>query len=214
MHWEVLLFISGYGVQLTASCILLTQIWKRQSVYGLSMDMFLCLLLSTISRCVWSFDTRLTDTFLVYMELIGSLITSILLCAVVYHFRHTTTKKPVFYFRVYVLVPLVAVFAMLFHPGTRLNIIQMLVSFTMYLDAVALLPQLYLLRHMVEVEPLTSQYVGLLVLSRIIRIVFWIHLILSGDRFIGLFLADLLHTVLAGDYLYLWLRKLRIAIIC
>ena len=72
-----------------------------------------------------------------------------------------------------------------------------------------LLPQLWLMRHMHEIEPLTSHYVGLLIVSRLIRMLFWGSLFMMGEHFFQLFVADLLHTVFAADYMYLWCSKLK-----
>lgn len=79
----------------------------------------------------------------------------------------------------------------------------------MYMEALALIPQLYLMRHMIEIEPLTSHYVGFLVIARIIRMVFWFEMYMLGENFIDLFISDLVHTVLSADYLFLWCKKLR-----
>jgi len=86
---------------------------------------------------------------------------------------------------------------------------QFLVAFTMYMEAMSLLPQLWLMRKMHEVEPLTSHYVGLLVIARIIRMIFWGKLFILGEHFTQLLIADMFHFLFSADYLWLWLRKLR-----
>lgn len=58
---EVAFFIGGYVTQLIATVLLLKEVVKKQSVYGLSMDTQICFLLSTISRAIWTRDTRLTE---------------------------------------------------------------------------------------------------------------------------------------------------------
>ncbi|XP_055388448.1 ER lumen protein-retaining receptor 3-like [Condylostylus longicornis] len=206
---EKWLFIIGYLIQVVGSLLLLVKVWSKKSVYGLSSDTQICFLISTLSRIVWSMDTRLVETYLAYAELASSTVVTVLLCFSVWKFRHTTTKEAWWPLRSMVLGPIAFVLAVLFHPGSATISLQVLVAFTMYIEAMALLPQLYLMRKMIEVEPLTSHYVGILVLSRIVRLAFWFSLFMQGEHFIGLFVADLLHTLLAGDYLYIWCRKLR-----
>lgn len=62
---------------------------------------------------------------------------------------------------------------------------------------------------MYDVEPITSHYVGLLVVARMCRMIFWGVLYYMGEHFTQLFIADLLHAIFAADYLYLWCKKLK-----
>jgi len=107
------------------------------------------------------------------------------------------------------LAPVAAVLAFFFHPSDNWISIQILVAFTMYLEALGLLPQLWLMKKMYDVEPITSHYVGLLVIARFSRMVFWGVLFYIGEHFLQLFIADLVHTVFTADYMYLWFRKLK-----
>merc|ERR1711924_398298 len=66
-----------------------------------------------------------------------------------------------------------------------------------------------LMRKMHEVEPLTSHYVGLLVVARIIRMMFWVKLFVLGEHFVQLLIADMVHALFSADYLWLWLKKLK-----
>lgn len=206
---EILLFIVGYLIQNVAFLLLLRKIYKHKSVYGLAIDTQIILLASTISRCVWSFETRLVETTWAYIELISSTLLCLYLCYIVFKNRHTTIKQAWWPLRYYVTLPLTMVLAILFHPGSKRWSIQILVAFTMYSEAVALLPQLYLMRYMNTIETFTSHYVGLLVVSRAVRLLFWIQLFIQGEHFFGLLFADAFHSILSADYLYLWCKKLR-----
>merc|ERR1719183_2858272 len=126
-----------------------------------------------------------------------------------WRFRHTTTMQAIPWLRVYTLAPVALVLAFFFHPSDQWISIQILVAFTMYIEALGLLPQLWLMKNMHEVEPLTSHYVGLLIVARLCRMVFWGVLFWMGEHFLQLFIADIIHTVFAADYLYLWCRKLK-----
>ena len=65
------------------------------------------------------------------------------------------------------------------------------------------------MRKMHFVEPITSHYVGLLVIARLCRMVFWAVLFFKGEHFLQLLVADLIHSVCTADYMYLWFNKLR-----
>lgn len=58
------------------------------------------------------------------------------------------------------------------------------------------------MRKIRTIDVRVGNYVVLLGISRIIRMVFWILMYLEGDSFLYLILADLLHTFLIGDFVY------------
>jgi len=206
---EVFLFILGYYVHFGASCLLLYKITGHKSIYGLSIDTQISYCLAVIVRCVWVMETRLVETYFAYLELILSTIIACALCYLCYKHAHTTSQQSSWLFRVYVTCPASLVLAFFFHPGDDWWSMQILVAYTMYQEAMGLLPQLYLMRKMHEVEPLTSHYVGLLVCARMVRMVFWGKLFFLGEHFVQLLIADVVHTLLSADYLYLWCRKLK-----
>merc|ERR550537_1183088 len=154
-------------------------------------------------------ETRLVETTFAYLELVVSTGVAFVLCYFCYKYRHTTTKQSVSYFRIFVTAPLALLLAFFFHPGEDWVSMQILVSYTMYMEAMGLLPQLWLMRKMHEVEPLTSHYVGLLVVARIIRMVFWARLFFLGQHFVHLLIADIFHALFSFDYLWLWVKKLK-----
>lgn len=187
----------------------MSKIRRMQSIYGLSVDTQISVALATLSRCVWSLETRLVETWIVYVELILSAIVSVFLCQQLFQYRTTASKQASWPFRCVVTLPASFLLAMFFHPGGGWFTMQTLVSFTIYAEAIALLPQLQIMRNVVEIEPLTQHYVLALVLAHVVRLGFWLSLFMQGERFLGLFFADILHTMLSGDYLVLWMRKLR-----
>eukprot|EP00745_Piridium_sociabile_P015675 TRINITY_DN23426_c3_g2_i2.p1 TRINITY_DN23426_c3_g2~~TRINITY_DN23426_c3_g2_i2.p1 ORF type:complete len:220 (+),score=19.60 TRINITY_DN23426_c3_g2_i2:127-786(+) len=206
---EIWLFILGYLIHLGGSVFLLAKIYKQKSVYGLSRDTMFMLLVATISRCIWSMFTRLVETKLAYLELIASTAVAIALAYNCWIYRHTTIKQAPTPLKAKTLIPVALILAFFFHPGYRWFTVQILVAFTMYIEAVALVPQLYLMRKMHEVENVTSHYVGLLVCSRAVRLLFWVQLYWIGEHFLGLLAADMIHCILSADYMRIWISKLR-----
>ena len=214
-NMDIFLFVLGYIIQLVASAILFYRIRTVKSIYGLCIDTQICFLLSSLSRLLWTVNTRIYEAngafvTIAFLEMLLSVVAAF---ALVYHFvqlRHTTTVSVPMYLSYKVLIPISLGFAYIVNPGGWFNVSsQLLVAFNMYVEAAALVPQLWLIRKMEDVEALTSHYVGLLVIARGVRMVFWIVLFMDGDRFLCLFFADVFHTVLSADYLYLWIRKLR-----
>jgi ER lumen protein retaining receptor len=125
-----------------------------------------------------------------------------------YQYKDTIYKgiKEV-YLKCYVLIGASLLLSMIFHPGSKGDYFftfQMFVSFTMFLEAFALLPQLWHLRNNRDPEGLTSQYLYCLGGSRAIRFFFWIAMISNNDSFWYLILADLMHTVLLVGFFYFY----------
>ena len=139
-------------------------------MYDLAVDTQGSYLLSVISRCVWGMETWLVETYFAYFELLVSSMTALGLCLLRYQLGNTTSKHSVSYLRVYATAPVYMVLAFLFHPGDTWISMQILVCYTMFQEAMGLLPQLYLMRNMHEVEPLTSHYVGLIVVAMCVGI--------------------------------------------
>eukprot|EP00397_Hematodinium_sp_SG-2012_P012296 GEMP01012462.1.p1 GENE.GEMP01012462.1~~GEMP01012462.1.p1 ORF type:complete len:221 (+),score=35.83 GEMP01012462.1:257-919(+) len=206
---DIIFFVIGYYIHCIAAFVLIYKIHKQRSIYGLSIDTQIAFFLAALSRCCWTLDTRLVETSFSYLELAASVGASGYILYLCRAYRHTTTKRASTPFRIFVIAPISVAFAFVFHPGDDWFSLQILVSFTMYMEALGLLPQLWLMRHMHEIEPLTSHYVALLVIARAFRMIFWGVLFWMGEHFLQLFLADILHTLLSADYMYLWLKKLR-----
>lgn len=206
---EIFLFIMGYYVQLCASGVLGYKIFKQRSIYGLSIDTQVAYLLAVLSRCVWVMETRLVETKFAYLELFGSAISAVVLTYLCWMHRHTNTKHAHPILTVFCTAPAAMVLAFFFHPGDDWISMQILVSYTMFQEALGLLPQLWIMGRCHEVEPLTSHYVGLLVIARFIRMCFWGKMYFLGEHFLQLLFADILHTICAAQYMYLWVRKLR-----
>jgi len=185
------------------------KIHTSKSIYGLSVDTQASYLLAVISRCVWEYETRLNETKLAYVELVASTGAAFFLCYLCLKHMATTTQHSPAMLSVKVSCPVCLVLSFFFHPGDGWASMQILVSYTMFQEAFGLVPQLYLMRKMHEVEPLTSHYVGLIVMARIIRMLFWAKMYLLGEHFLLLFFADICHTLLSADYLLLWCRKLK-----
>lgn len=92
------------------------------------------------------------------------------------------------------------------------------VIFNMVIEGFSMIPQMHLIAHSENrATSETGHFVGLLSIARVWRIIFWASLLVPqmwhGDMhsyYIWSFvIPDLIHTVIMGDYLYLWLKKVK-----
>jgi len=136
---DIFLFVLGYIIQMAAAFLLLFKISRARSIYGLSVDTQICFMLANVVRCIWTLDTRLVETTFAYLELLGSTIASIGCCLLCYKYYHTTTMHAINYLRFYSLAGIALVVAFFFHPSDTWIDVQILVAFTMYIEAMGIL---------------------------------------------------------------------------
>lgn len=102
--------------------------------------------------------------------------------------------------------------------GDHWPLADVMIMFNMLLDGLAMIPQMHLIAYNNDKSSSeVGHFVGLLSLSRVLRMVFWgfqmLPDILAGNAhgfYIWSFLVpDILHTVIMGDFLYVWLQKVK-----
>ena len=206
---ELWLFTFGYLVEHVATGSLLYKIHKSGSMYGISSDMQYCLLAATMARVFWVMDTKLIELPLAWIELLTALVFHLYCCYLCHYVKEAsqTQTKQKFMFTAPVVIALCFGISCIFHPGSKgvyFFTLQMFVSFTIFLEAASLMPQLWLLYHYQDPEGLTDWYLKLLCASRAIRFFFWAEMIMEGDTFYYLLLADFAHTVLVISFFYLY----------
>ena len=63
------------------------------------------------------------------------------------------------------------------------------------------------MRKIKEIDLKTANYVLLLGISRLLRMIFWIYEYLIGEHFVSLIVADLLHCILLIDFVYCYFKS-------
>ena len=80
----------------------------------------------------------------------------------------------------------------------------MFVSFTMFLEAIALIPQLTHIIVSKDTEGLNSYYLYCLGLARLGRVFFWYTMSSKAETFWYMIIADILHTVLLAAFFFVF----------
>jgi ER lumen protein retaining receptor len=206
------LFSIGYICQNIGSGIMIYKIKKQHSIYGVSIDTQICLLLASLSRILWFGETKLTSIPLAWLDLLLSILMTsyiVFTCIKKKDALYTEVSKP---FKFYILFTVCCVLAFLFHPGKKNKYYlssQMFVAFTIYMEAIALIPQLVMLRKDGDIGGLTTHYIFSLAMARLFRLIFWVMMHLNGDTFYSLLIADLIHCILLGDFVYRYLKSIK-----
>lgn len=193
---------------LVAVIILLLKIWKTRSCSGISGKSQL--LFAIVFTC------RYLDLFTDYISLYNTVMKIIFIAAsyttvyLIYNKFKSTYGRSQDTFRIEYLLAIVAFLTLLIHER-RENaylILELLWTFSIYLEAVAILPQLFMITRTGEAETITSHYLFFLGLYRGLYIFNWIYRYYAEGfhEWIPV-ISGVIQTVLYCDFFYLYITR-------
>ncbi|RLV96214.1 ER lumen protein-retaining receptor [Spathaspora sp. JA1] len=184
--------------------ILLYAIETNRSVNGLS--------LKTQVLYVLVYLTRYLNLFTKFYSLYNSVLKIFFIASSIYtvyvmtYKYQKTIKADIDTFPIkYLVLPSAVAGLILTHKYTFL---ELLWSFSLWLEAVAILPQLFILQRTGEAENITSHYIFALGIYRALYIPNWIYRFYFEDHFDYVsVLAGLLQTAIYSDFFYIYYTK-------
>lgn len=193
---------AGDMTHLFSVLVLLVKIYATKSCSGIS--------LKTQELYALVFLTRYLDLLTTFISVYNSVMKivfisssiAIVWCMRVHPLVRRTYDKDVDTFRHYFLVGGSLLLAFVFNDGFA--VLEVLWAFSIYLEAVAILPQLVLLQRSRNVDNLTGQYVFFLGAYRAFYILNWIYRYLTEkhySRWIS-WVAGIVQTALYLDFFY------------
>lgn len=196
--------LAGDLSHLLAIIILLVKIWKTRSCAGISgKSQFLFALVYT---------TRYLDLLTNFVSLYNSVMKIVFIgtsCATIYlmylKFRATYDSNHDTFRIELLLLPVAALGLLVNHEFT---VLEVLWSFSIFLEAVAILPQLFMVSKTGEAESITSHYLFALGSYRGLYILNWIYRYYSEDVLDSIaVVAGIVQTILYCDFFYLYITK-------
>ncbi|XVE62253.1 hypothetical protein DITRI_Ditri06bG0103300 [Diplodiscus trichospermus] len=199
--------LAGDMTHLLSILVLLLKIRTMKSCAGIS--------LKTQELYVIVFLTRYLDLFTRYISFYNTIMKLVFIgtsiCIVWYMRYHKVVKqtysKDQDSFRHYFLIPPCFVLALLIHPA--FNVTEVLWTFSIYLEAVAILPQLVLLQRSSNIDNLTGNYVFLLGAYRALYLINWVYRFFTENykfHWIPWF-SGLVQTALYADFFYYYIKS-------
>ncbi|KAM7463571.1 hypothetical protein LguiA_031692 [Lonicera macranthoides] len=199
--------LAGDMTHLLSIIVLLLKIRTMKSCAGIS--------LKTQELYVIVFLTRYLDLFVRYISFYNTVMKLVFIgtsIGIVWYMRYHKVVKQTYdkdqdTFRHYFLILPCFVLALLVHRG--FDVVEVLWTFSLYLEAVAILPQLVLLQHSKNIDNLTGNYVFLLGAYRALYIINWIYRYVTEDhqaRWIPWF-SGLVQTALYADFFYYYIKS-------
>ncbi|KAM0729475.1 ER lumen protein-retaining receptor [Formica fusca] len=189
---------------LLAIIILLLKIWKSRSCAGISGKSQILFSIVYTTRYLDLFTTFISayNTFMKVIFIVASLATVFLMYIkfkATYDHNHDT-------FRIEFLVLPALVLALLINH--ELSFVEVLWTFSIYLESVAILPQLFLVSKTGEAESITSHYLFALGSYRGLYLFNWVYRYYAEDHYdLIVIVAGLVQTVLYCDFFYLYITK-------
>ncbi|KAF2903414.1 hypothetical protein ILUMI_02767 [Ignelater luminosus] len=196
--------LTGDLSHLLAIIILLLKIWKTRSCAGISGK----------SQILFAivYTTRYLDLVTTYVSLYNTLMKIIFIAAAyatvyliylkfkaTYDHNHDT-------FRVeFLIIPSVILALLINHDFTFLEVLW---TFSIYMESVAILPQLFMVSKTGEAESITSHYLFALGSYRALYILNWIYRYVTEEHYdLIAIVAGVVQTVLYCDFFYLYITK-------
>lgn len=122
--------------------------------------------------------------------------------------KHKSTRSPasVDTFQVQYLIGFSAVFALLFH--IKFTVMELIWAFSIWLESVAILPQLFMIQRTGRAETMTTHYIFALGAYRVLYILNWIYRWATGNRGDWVSICGgLVQTLLYSDFFYVYYSK-------
>jgi len=196
--------LAGDVSHLLAIIILLLKIWKSRSCAGISgksQILFLTVFVSRYLDLFTNFISLYNTTMKVFF--IGSAAATVYLMYVkfkaTYDGNHDT-------FRIEFLLGPCALLALVLNH--EFSVMEILWTFSIYLESVAILPQLFMVSKTGEAESITSHYLFALGSYRGLYILNWIYRYYSESFYdIIAIVAGCVQTILYCDFFYLYITK-------
>ncbi|KAH8933350.1 hypothetical protein BDL97_18G026400 [Sphagnum fallax] len=189
--------------------VLLLKIHTIKSCAGIS--------LKTQELYALVFATRYLDLFTVFLSLYNTVMKLIFLgssFSIVWYMRNHKVVRQTYdkdhdTFRHYFLV--IPCFFLALLVNYKLTVREVLWAFSVYLEAVAILPQLVLLQRTRNVDNLTGNYVFLLGAYRGLYLVNWVYRYLMEEHYLRWisWIAGIVQTALYLDFFYYYLKSWR-----
>jgi len=163
------------------------------------------------------FATRYLDLFMYFISLYNTLMKIAFICATVYIIYLMKLKAPINStyarekdddFPHLLLIPFALVLTFIIH--TEFSWWELSWSFSLWLEAVAIIPQISILNKTTKVEPFTAHYIASLGTYRFFYIINWIYRYYTEHTYCWTsIITGILQSLLYADFLYLYFRNIK-----
>ncbi|AMD20428.1 HDL316Cp [Eremothecium sinecaudum] len=201
--------LAGDASHLASIIILINTVTRTNSIDGIS--------LKTLVLYSIVFITRYIDLFYKFHSLYNTLMKIVFIATsiyVVFIIKQSKRTNPIAYqnmimrdsFKIRFILLFSAVMALCFH--RKFTVQELLWSFSVWLESVAILPQLFMLTKAGRADTLTTHYIFALGLYRTMYIPNWIWRYYAEKRYDRLsIVTGVIQTLIYSDFFYIYYKK-------
>jgi len=189
---------------LLAILILLWKVWKTRSCAGVSGKSQILFGLVFITRYLDLFTSFVSvyNTFMKVFFLVATFATVFL---ILHKFKATYDSNHDTFRAEFLIIPIAGLSVLVNH---ELSVMEVLWTFSIYLESVAILPQLFMISKTGEAESITSHYLFALGSYRGLYLFNWIFRYYTEGFFdLIAIVAGCVQTILYCDFFYLYITK-------
>jgi len=196
--------LAGDMSHLFAIILLISKIWTTKSVRGLSGKSQLLFLVVFLSRYLDLFTSYISvyNTSMKVIYIVLSLATVYFIYG---RFASTHNRDDDKFRMIFIIVPALGLAFLIHHD---FSVLEVLWTFSIYLESVAIIPQLQMIADTGEAEVITSHYLFFLGIYRFLYLGNWMYRYHTEDYFDKIVVvAGCIQTVLYLDFFYLYITK-------
>ncbi|ODV85363.1 hypothetical protein CANARDRAFT_198502 [[Candida] arabinofermentans NRRL YB-2248] len=185
--------------------ILLNTIQTKKSINGISLKTQILYFIVYISRYIDLFF-NFTSIYITFMKIFFIVTSFYTIHLILKYSKLKLTETTDDDFKIIYLIIPCFILSLIFNH--KFTIVEILWSFSLWLESVSILPQLFMLQKNGEAELLTIHYIFALGLYRSLYIPNWIYRYFAENRFDKLaILTGLIQTLIYSDFFYIYYKK-------
>lgn len=117
---QLYLFVAGYLVEHIGNGVMIYKLHKQKTMYGVSIDTQICLMMAAVARVFWMWDTQLTKLTISMIEIIMAVALHAYIILLCYQFKDTIYKGvKEFFLKFPFLIGTCFILSLIFHPGSK-----------------------------------------------------------------------------------------------
>nr|GMD12254.1 putative ER lumen protein-retaining receptor C28H8.4 [Ipomoea batatas]GMD15660.1 putative ER lumen protein-retaining receptor C28H8.4 [Ipomoea batatas] len=210
-------FVAAEAIHFTGILVLIYKLIRKKTCSGLSLrtQEITALYLAIRLYCSFIMEADI-HTVLDFVTLVSTLwVMYMIRFKLKFTYMAGMDSTPIYY----IIVP-ASILAVFVHPHTsHLQIHRMLWAFCVYLESVAVLPQLRMMQKAKMIEPFTAHYVFALGIARFLELAHWIiqvyesggkYLYLAGRGYLwipAVFVSEMVQSFILADFCYYYVKS-------
>ncbi|EAY01140.1 ER lumen protein retaining receptor, putative [Trichomonas vaginalis G3] len=203
MQWNIFRYIADF-THLASIVLLLYKMFSRKTCVGVSLKTHILYLSIYLFRYCnpYLFDPPLYNIFFKFTYIISSIV---IIALILTKYKRTYEKRHD-NFRIIIIYIICLPLAYFTSPSNR--IWQLTNCYSLWLEAFAILPQLFLISRSRKVDVMNKEYIFLLSIYRLFYLINWIYKYFTetGSTATYVWITGILQTIIYSDFIYTYIK--------